>query len=199
MKNTFLNFRKKIIDRVRGAVNVSAVATVAYNFKNHMFDLFKKTGKLLDSAVNWVKLDFGQRKSIIKQIVPHALKFVGVNYDVKVNYCKNYAENKNTLGSTNGQEINIYDKLVECDDFDKVIDTVTHEPVHIGQIRNTNATTLSRNVIENCYYNYVSPYEDFEYYKINPIEVEAHAVGQGVSHGFTKKLQEFYISRERAA
>lgn len=185
--NNFLNFRKCVIDKEQGAVNNSAMDGFAKNFKKHMFEFFGKFNNLLGMALNWKSLNFGDRKVVVNQLVKHALNFGSIQ-DVKIEYKENDFKTKNTLGSTDGKTVNIYHKLLECDNFNWVVNTTVHEPVHVFQMQN-QSTTLSKSTVENCSYHYISPYEDFSYYKKNPIEVEAHKIGDIVSDGFTEKLR----------
>ncbi|MCL2748759.1 MAG: hypothetical protein FWE50_01660 [Alphaproteobacteria bacterium] len=191
-----LAYRKRQIDREKSALSFSAVQNYALRFRNHTLEFFKKSKKRLDEALSWKKLDFGARLAHFKKLVKHALSFGGNDYyDVEVKHAKS---DGNTLGSTDGNCINVYDKLLKNDNYDKVVEVAKHEPAHVFQIRKGD-TTLSHSTVIRSIENYVHAQEDYAYYRANPIEQEAWKIGQTASENFTKTLRDMQNGYQRAA
>jgi hypothetical protein len=187
--NKTLEYRKQRIDREKSALSYQAVHNYAIRFRSHFLDFFSSAGKRTAEALTWKNLDFSARWHHVRKLVRHALSFGGSYYsDIDVKFAK--SSRKGTLGAANAQEIVIYDNLLCSDNYDRVADVVAHEATHVGQLRGGNNTSLSCDSVRNCYCNYVRPEEDYNYYRINPIEEEAHLTGGIVGKNLTAALCE---------
>jgi hypothetical protein len=193
-----LNHRKRQIDREKSALSFDGVRRFALRFRSHFFDLFNKSAHSLNSALNWKKLDFYCRWAHVKTLLRHSLAFGGSDYyNVDVKLAANDRKTKNVMGAANAKNIIIYEDLLKSDDYDKVAEVCSHESTHVFQTRKGN-TTLSSDTVKNCYLNYVQPYESYDYYRENPIEIEAFKVGRSVGNNLSAALLKL-SSRARAA
>ncbi|MDL2295963.1 hypothetical protein LJC18_04115 [Lachnospiraceae bacterium OttesenSCG-928-E19] len=186
--NPHLEHRKQQIDAEKSSVCSYSIKSFGMDFREHFNAFFDKATENIKSALNWKKLNFGDRKIHIKKLVKHALNFRKLNHSVKVRFEENNDKNRGTLGATNGRDLMIYDDLLKNDNYDKVVEVCAHEPDHVFQI-NGAQTTLGSTTVNKCYHNYVTPYESYNHYRQNPIEVEAFEVGRIVSDDFTKELK----------
>jgi hypothetical protein len=189
--------RAYAIEAEKNSINFSAVYDFAENFKNHMLGFFDKFKNLIGLALKWRELHISDRKKVIHTLVQHAINFKHPGQEINVTFKENSGNTINTLGSVDDSGMQIYSKLTECDDFDRTINTVAHESVHIFQ--GTTSTTLSRRTIDTCFYNYVSPHESFAHYMINPVEQESFTVGNIVGKDFKTMLLQKQRENSRAA
>lgn len=183
-----LDFRKKQIESAP-TPSYSAVQSYALDFRSHFESLFDRCRESVDNALNWVKLDLGSRARHAIKLVKHALSFKGMQDDVQVTIAKNNSETKNTLGScsTDGKKITIYESAL-TGSHDRLVNVAAHETEHGNQIAG-KSETVSKETVQICTENYVSPKESRWHYKINPIERGAHWTGETVSDEFTKSLE----------
>lgn len=184
-----LEYRIGQIEREKSAVDLRAMENIAHNERKHMKTLFVQCDKSRQRALNWRTLDFGQREKHFIKLVRHGLKFGGRDYsDVKIAVAQNDSKTRGVMGAATANKITGYTDLLKSDNHDDIVKTAKHEVKHVKQFRNTE-TTLSRDTVENCARNYVQPFENFKYYKENPLEIEANVSGDMVSRDFTRALR----------
>jgi hypothetical protein len=197
MDNQNLFSRVYAIESEKNSINFSAVYDFAANFKKHLLGFFDKFKNLVGLALNWKELHISDRKKVVNSLVQHAINFKHPGQEINVTFKENSGNNINTLGSIDYSGMQFYSKLMECDDFDRTINTVAHESVHIFQ--GTTSTTLSKQTVDTCFYNYVAPHESFAHYMINPVEQESFTVGNIVGKDFKNMLIQKHLENSRTA
>ncbi|MCL2538560.1 MAG: hypothetical protein FWF34_00770 [Alphaproteobacteria bacterium] len=195
LKKAWLDYRKKQIDRANAAVSFSSIENYSISFRNHFNSFYKKFPKYVGRVFDWKNLDRLARIKYIEKLVPYVLKFGKITRDVTVKFPGSY---HGALASTNGREMSFYDKLLDSDDHDEIIESIAHESQHVYQIRNTE-TALTPDIVAASTQNYIQPHENMEYYLKNPIEIEAFKTGRKVGRRFTDALRQKYgFDRGRA-
>ena len=187
-----LQYRKEKLDSLP-EVSYSAAQSYALGRRDHLSSLFYNCRHAMDRALNWTRLNIGERAHHAVQLVKHALRRRG--HDVKITIAKKDSRAPNALGSCSmdGKEITIYEKALQGS-HDELLNVTEHAGTHPEQTI-AASTTLSRNTVEECCDNYIMPgelpREDRKYYnEINKMEKEAFISGETVSEGFTEMLRE---------
>jgi len=184
-----LKHRKEQLSRAKSALSFSAVKSYALRVRDHTLDFFKKSRENMNNALNWVKLSLGERKLHITNLIKHALRFGGKDYDVKITFAANDSKSPGALGATDGNEIFIYDSLVASNNHDEVVEVCNHEPTHVRDIKEPGTTALDADTVKIGLENYVLPDENYDIYKNdNPVEIIAFETGRTSGKGLAKEL-----------
>ena len=198
----YLNYRKKQLEKERKKLNPGHVASFAYNFRDHLLKFFDKSKNAAANAIMWKKLNLDERKTHLSQVFKHLLSFKGGKTgDVKVKFQSHLPGCENALGSANKDSITIYDKALKSDDYETVLEVGGHEATHVFDLHG-HGPTLDKKSVDNCANNYVSPNEDADAYRNNPVEVSAFETGRIIRKNFLKTLVDYAVNsnaRERAA
>jgi len=174
MTRKSLEHRKAGIERNKSKINFQTVANYALRIRDHLLDLFGKNMDTACKAISWKSLPMDERKAHLSQVYGHMS--LG-NRPANLKLGGRHELGKDVLGAATENDIIIYDSVLESDDYDQVIDVLSHENTHNCQ-QNKTETTLSKDVVDVCGANYIMPDESVEYYVKNPIEKEAWLVGQ---------------------
>ena len=181
-----LNQRRRKLEGAKSALSVSAAENYGLDLHNHLLSFFDKCKNVLGAALDWGRLDMGQRKTHIKQVFKYMLKFRQSKYDAKLTFGGTHSS-KGVLGSATEDEVTIYDAAIESDDYEKVMDATVHEFGHTRQLKNAE-TTLSKDAVKIAAENYIDPSECIEGYRDNLLEEETRIIARTASNGLWQNL-----------
>ena len=193
MAQRSLEHRKAGIDRNKSKINFQTVSGYALKLRNHLLSLFGKNKVAAGKAMSWACLDMGERKAHISEVYKHISGLNGHYNGTKLRFGGVHSLGNGVLGAASESEITIYDSALKSNNYDQVIEVLSHEKTHNDQLGKAK-TGLPKDVVDVCDANYVMPNESIDHYLENPVEKEARIVGQIVG---AKILRDIFKSRSR--
>ncbi|MDR0967864.1 MAG: hypothetical protein LBL75_03510 [Rickettsiales bacterium] len=193
MDDKQLKFSKQVIDKYASGFSVHTAENYAIGFRNHIMKLYNLP-EIQKQVIKWALLSKPERQEHIKELILWSLRYkINDVYNIKINFAEN-TEHPDTLGSASKETgITIYDKLLESDNYEKVIDVISHETTHIFQFYDAK-TTIYPEYVSACAQYYIPPKIDINYYLKNPIEREAFTIGNKVSRNFINDMLAQYYN-----
>ena len=165
-----LKERAAVVEGLFWQIDYQSIKDYALNYKRWIIQ--NLPAELALDSLNWKYLRLDARKAHIRSMVyflaqyqspPHLVK--GVSFEP---FCK---ECEIAFGAYSAGWFTFYDILLEQNDFNQVMLTLSHEMIHLFQ--DLYKTSLSKTIINESRQNYVFPYESEAINKKNPLEVEA--------------------------